>query len=482
MSSGELEMLFSGITVDDGVFAARGNAPDQAARVRQGVELLRQSSLVEGMKTLRMCLAEPHAPPIDAILDSGIMPLIVVYLDPAAPNSTAELLHEASWAMLNMLSGNDEQTTRATDAEGTVPAIIALLRNRSIPCRTREHAAWAIGNIAGTRADFRDELLNMDCFEVLVEFTTDCTLQRFSVENGLWAMCNLARSMNNQPAYTQPMMKFVPQLVNIVSQSTNMKGMREETQQLLWLLAFILRDNVDICDKAPWMTELLGYWVHIGERMGHDVESFEQLAHAWLTLAGDISAGDDAFTIMMAQADAVSSISSCVFVTLQKSTALTEAQNWSKAAECMTIASCGLWALSNIAAVPDVSERFLHGAVTHQVLSCLTTFAQAYMTLQSQVSAGKFLNALSQVVKEAFFVILNLILSLSDDEVRAQLYIALCPIAECPTIPALWVPGDLWQEATQRCLIAATVLHAKQSACAEALVGRLRVHAGESFV
>jgi hypothetical protein len=471
MSTDDLETFLAGITIDDGVFAARGNAPDQAARVRDAVALL-GSDLVGGMCLLRKCLADGDVPPpIDAVLDSGIMPLIVLYLDPEAHGSSLEVLHEASWAMLNMMSGDDAQTSRVVQIPHAVPAIIALLSNSAIPCRTREHAAWALGNIAGTGDAYRSELALQGCFPLLMAFLNDCVSEGFSLENGLWSMSNFVRRLNNVPTNTLPYLSYIPGLISCVLRSSNAY---KNGAQLLWLLSYLVQDTVDECLQQGYLAPVVEFLDLVGQTLPTVApENFELLAHAWLSVVVHISAGDDAATIVLVAGETVPTACETVFVVVQQLVPQNPSQ-W------LPVVSCGLLALNNIIVVPAGAAKFRTDFPV-RLLECLMAYAQKFMN--EYIDSTKFVaRTLSGVVKEALILVLHLIDVIPDDPMRALLYCTVSPIVESTERPESWVWEDRWRTATQRCLDAATVLHAQQHPCVPELLAKLRIHAAEAFI
>ncbi|CUG07169.1 importin subunit alpha-8-like, putative, partial [Bodo saltans] len=394
------------------------------------------------MCLLRKSLAESDTPPpIDAVLDSGIMPLIVEYLNPAACGNTPEVLHEASWALLNVMSGDDTQTVRAIETPHTVEATMALLSNSSVPCRTREHAAWALANIAGTGDSFRSALLLQGAFPLLMAYLHDCVRESFSLENAIWSIGNFVRPLLNIKVDTVPYLSHIPSMITCVLAS---KNAHKDAEQLLWVIGFLIRDTVDECLQQGILVPIMEFMTLVASALdAADKTSFQLLVLAWLTVVVDISAGDDEATMLLT--GVVPIICKAFFVITQHLVPENPKQ-W------LPAANCALLALSNITAIPDGAATILRD-FPEGLVACLHAYAEKYMACYHDSGSDTAVaRLLSASVKEAVFLLCNLIVKISDDPMRALMYCALSPIVENTQRPSSWVSHDCWRDATQKCL------------------------------
>ena len=104
----------------------------------------------------------PRCPPIQDVINLGLVPRFVELLkDTTRP----DLQFEAAWALTSIASGIAEHT-RVVVEQGAVPLFVQLLKSTNDD--VREHAVWALGNIAGDSIKNRDGARAILFFQVFV--------------------------------------------------------------------------------------------------------------------------------------------------------------------------------------------------------------------------------------------------------------------------------------------------------------------------
>eukprot|EP00922_Rhytidocystis_sp_ex-Travisia-forbesii_P027371 GHVS01040108.1.p1 GENE.GHVS01040108.1~~GHVS01040108.1.p1 ORF type:complete len:597 (-),score=87.20 GHVS01040108.1:137-1828(-) len=142
---------------------------------------------LKGCKSFRMMLSVSGDIPIQAVIDTGVVPSLVGYLQ---NDLSPDLQFEAAWALTNIASGTSQQTQVVVDNNGVNEFVRLLTSDRE---DIREQGMWGLGNISGDRPELRDVVLSTpsalhDFVQTILKAGRVTT-----IKTGVWAFTNLCR-------------------------------------------------------------------------------------------------------------------------------------------------------------------------------------------------------------------------------------------------------------------------------------------------
>ncbi|XP_028401345.1 importin subunit alpha-3-like [Dendronephthya gigantea] len=147
---------------------------------------------LQAVQAARKLLSRDRNPPIDELIESGILPILVGCLSKEEQSS---LQFEAAWALTNIASGTSRQTQAVVHA-GAVPYFMKLLY--SPHQNVCEQAVWALGNIIGDGPQLRDFVIQHGVVAPLLQFVNPSVPLTF-LRNVTWVIVNLCRNKNPAP-------------------------------------------------------------------------------------------------------------------------------------------------------------------------------------------------------------------------------------------------------------------------------------------
>lgn len=147
------------------------------------------SDRVRALEAVRTLLCVESDPPIDAVIDNGLVPLLVRVLQD--PSCIPKVQYEASWCITNIACGTSAQTREVVRC-GAIPALAGLLRHSVQDIVVQ--AVWGLGNIAGDCVELRDMVLGAGVLDAILQWAIPAAGQNIALlRNCAWALSNMCR-------------------------------------------------------------------------------------------------------------------------------------------------------------------------------------------------------------------------------------------------------------------------------------------------
>uniref|UniRef100_A0A8C6S5N1 Importin subunit alpha n=1 Tax=Neogobius melanostomus TaxID=47308 RepID=A0A8C6S5N1_9GOBI len=178
LEDSDVDSDFKGVSVKEG---GGGNAQSDNAVIQ-----------LSAVQAARKLLSSDRNPPIDDLIKSGILPILVKCLE---EDDNPSLQFEAAWALTNIASGTSSQTQDVVKANAVPPFLRLLYSPHQNVC---EQAVWALGNIIGDGPKCRDYVISLGVVKPLLNFINPSIPITF-LRNVTWVIVNLCRNKDPPP-------------------------------------------------------------------------------------------------------------------------------------------------------------------------------------------------------------------------------------------------------------------------------------------
>eukprot|EP01016_Furgasonia_blochmanni_P014651 TRINITY_DN1773_c0_g4_i3.p1 TRINITY_DN1773_c0_g4~~TRINITY_DN1773_c0_g4_i3.p1 ORF type:complete len:437 (-),score=65.14 TRINITY_DN1773_c0_g4_i3:182-1492(-) len=134
--------------------------------------------------------------PIAEFFAAGLPPLVIKLCGDEF-DFHADLQTEASWILINLMSG-DTKFTAMMVKMGVIDVFYRLLRTTADE-RIKENALWGLGNVTGDDLAMRDYLLRLNIVGDLMELIANYTFPTSTLRNVAWIFSNVTRGRPYPP-------------------------------------------------------------------------------------------------------------------------------------------------------------------------------------------------------------------------------------------------------------------------------------------
>ncbi|MCQ2818383.1 MAG: hypothetical protein MJ252_14040 [archaeon] len=159
--------------------------PDMLQSIIQEFNTQEINTKYKGLVGVRKLLSLPTNPPIQEIIDLGLVSQLVGLLGASYP----EFEYESLWCLTNIACGTSDQASSIL-SKGGLEKIMKLMD--SPVNEVQEQATWTLGNLVGDSAKARDAVVAQGGFQKIISVLSTANRQNL-VKQCIWSISNFCR-------------------------------------------------------------------------------------------------------------------------------------------------------------------------------------------------------------------------------------------------------------------------------------------------
>ncbi|KAG7393377.1 Importin alpha subunit (Karyopherin alpha subunit) (Serine-rich RNA polymerase I suppressor protein) [Phytophthora pseudosyringae] len=275
----ETPMQTTSASQDVSVRSLNGVSVSDLPRIAAKIQSLDPMEQANAVSQLRRLLSLETNPPIQEVINLGVVPLLVEFLK---QHDRPEMQFEAAWALTNIASGTTEHTEEVIRC-GAVELLCALLfsPNEDV-C---EQAVWALGNISGDSPQCRDLVLNAGAMMPLLAVLRRSSGKLTILRNATWTLSNFCRGKPRPEfAFVSPALQLLPHLIHSPDE--------EVVTDACWTLSYLSDGTTETVQAVIDA----GVCSRVVDLVGHTLASIQTPA---LRTIGNIVTGNEQQTQLM---------------------------------------------------------------------------------------------------------------------------------------------------------------------------------------
>uniref|UniRef100_A0A8R1DER7 Importin subunit alpha n=1 Tax=Caenorhabditis japonica TaxID=281687 RepID=A0A8R1DER7_CAEJA len=269
---------------DEGNYESELEEPQKAASARLSHDEIKailsnnpsEKDMVRCFESLRKSLSKNKNPPVDEVINSGLLTALVQAL--GVQNEKVQ--YEAAWALTNIVSGSTQQTIAAVEAGATAPLVQLSVNPNSL---ISEQALWAVANIAGDSAQLRDYVIKCHGVEALMHLMERVDrLEDSHVRTIAWAFSNMCR--HKQPHAPLEVLRVLSKGLATLVQHKD----RQVRQDACWAVSYLTDgpdEQIELARDCGVLPNIVKFFLEA-----------ESLVAPALRTLGNVATGNDSLT------------------------------------------------------------------------------------------------------------------------------------------------------------------------------------------